>query len=264
MKIENHKLTEVPYIETPNVSGTINPTLLVLHYTASGRSAEQDAKYFSNPAAKASAHLVIGRAGDIYQCAPFNRKTWHAGKSSWRGKPNCNDYSIGIEIDNWGILTKRADGNYYSWTNEVVPPSNVIEAKNKLGSHGYWETYSLAQLKSVEKIVNMILESYPSITEIVGHEDISPRRKIDPGPALYDFIRKLNNKIGNGRGDSTEDGFENRKVNASILNVRAEPTSSSDVVGQIRKGDTVQVEYDGGLWSKITAPSGWVYDKYLT
>ena len=80
MKISNHYIEGVNVIESPNQSGRIKPTLLVLHYTASGEG--NDAKFFQRPSARASAHLVVERDGTITQCVAFNKKAWHAGKST--------------------------------------------------------------------------------------------------------------------------------------------------------------------------------------
>jgi len=83
MKIKNHKLVGVDYKRSPNQSGTIKPTYLVIHYTA-GRSAEAAVRTLTSRKRKASAHLVIGRDGSVTQLVPFNRKAWHAGKSEWK------------------------------------------------------------------------------------------------------------------------------------------------------------------------------------
>lgn len=183
MTITNHIYGGSLYKTSPNHGGALqSPTLLVMHFTASG-GGKQAADYLSNPAAKASAHIVVGESGDTYQIVPFNVKAWHAGVSTWRGRPNCNDYSIGIEIANWGGLAKRADG-FYSWTGVKIDPARVLHAKNKLGVDGYWETYPETQLKKVEDLTKEILAAYPSIREIVGHEDVAPVRKTDPGPAF--------------------------------------------------------------------------------
>lgn len=265
MKISNHRLN-CKQIESPNQSGSVvNPTLLVLHYTASGANRDGDEKYFQKSSAKASAHLVIERDGEVTQCVPFNKKAWHAGKSIWRGTPNCNAYSIGIEIDNWGYLTKNEKGQYLSHTGTVVPASNVISANNKRGNHGYWEIYPQCQLNAVELAINAILERYPTIKEIVGHEDISPGRKIDPGPALYNFVQQMNNKLQGGRRDENPER-EFRRVNVNSLRVRAGPSTSHGVVGSLELNQTVEVLYDGGDWCRIKLGVGeaWVYDKYLT
>src|SRR5689334_6576404 len=94
----------VPFVESPNTSGArMEPTLLVLHDTA-GSTAAGAVAWFKNSASTVSAHLVVERDGSITQCVEFDRVAWHTGKSSWRGKANCNGYAIGIEIANPGGL----------------------------------------------------------------------------------------------------------------------------------------------------------------
>lgn len=262
MHIKNHLINGLPlFAKTPNTSGPlINPTLLVMHYTASGQGGDKDAKYLSTPAAKASAHVVMDAKGTTFQIAPFNIKTWHAGKSIWRGRPNCNDYSIGIEIDNFGILQRRADGNCYSWTGVHIPDERVVHARHKNGNDGYWEAYPEAQLRALEELTRALLEAYPSIKEIVGHEDIAPGRKTDPGPAfpMSRFQAIL------GRGDHPHEQL--RTVLAGSLNVRADPSPNGTIIGSLKKGDTVAERYDAGDWSQVSYGdvTGWVADKWLT
>lgn len=261
--IKNHKL-DVKQIPSPNQSGTIKPTMIVLHYTATGPSKNYSvANYFTRPAAKVSAHLVVERDGTTAQCVDFDKKAWHAGRSVWKGRANCNDFSIGIEIDNWGYLTKNQAGQYISHTGKVVDPKMVLEAKNKRGNPGYWEIYDPRQLQKVSEIIDELLESYPSITEIVGHEDIAPGRKIDPGPALYDFQRKMANKFNGGRTNFEKTDI--REVTSSGLRVRTGAGTNYSILTTLPKGAQVEVIYDSGLWSKIKHPDGeaWVYDKYL-
>ena len=262
MKIKNHRLEGVQQIESPNQSGTINPSLLVLHYTASGEG--NDAKYFQNPAAKASAHIVVERDGTITQCVAFNKKAWHAGKSVWNGRSNCNDFSIGIEIDNWGLLTKRADGTFRSHAGSIIDSCQVLEARNKLGNGQYCETYNDIQLSAVEKVVEAILEYYPGIQAVVGHEDIAPRRKIDPGPALYNFQAEMNNKVSGGRRGEEDPSVDKRTViSQGNLNVRSGPSTNYPVIDSVAPGKWVEVLYDAGDWAQIAWPRGWVYDAYL-
>jgi len=110
MKIKNHLLEGDGIVQknTPNKGGKIEPKYLIFHYTA-GRSAESSINWLCNKKAKASAHLVVGRDGSITQLAPFNVKTWHAGKSHWAGLTGLNSHSIGIELDNAGELSKVGD-----------------------------------------------------------------------------------------------------------------------------------------------------------
>ena len=127
---------QVEFVKSPNVSGKMKPEFLVIHYTASGPAADI-AGYFSRPAAKVSAHLVIPRKGAIKQCVPFNVVGWHAGRSEWidrKGKHHVglNTNSIGIEIENWGPMRRTGSG-WVSWTGESVDAGKVIEARHKFG-----------------------------------------------------------------------------------------------------------------------------------
>jgi N-acetylmuramoyl-L-alanine amidase len=94
-----------------------------------------------------SSHYIVHRDGVIYQLVEGNKRAWHAGKSYWRGKEGINDSSIGIEIDN--------DGN---------------------------EPYAKQQIKSVINLCKILMRNY-SIDQrnVVGHSDIAPDRKVDPG-----------------------------------------------------------------------------------
>lgn len=265
MNIKNHILEGATQLPSPNIGGTLsNPTAIVLHYTASGLG--NDGKFFQRDDANVSAHLVTERDGKGTQCVAFNRKGWHAGKSIWRGKANCNDFTIGIEIDNWGLLEKRADGHYYSHAGTKIDPGLVFVGPNKLGNGKYWEAYSQTQRDAVYAQCLALVKAYPSIKEVVGHEDIAPRRKIDPGPALYDFITYCNNNLFGGGRKSDAVAKDERTVNAAALSVRNDDRLDATRVGSLKKGDKVNVVYDSGDWSLIEYEGGeaWVFDKYLT
>ncbi len=113
--VKNHVLhcdgKPVAQKQTPNVGGALKASLLIMHYTAS-QSAKGAISWLCNPNAKASAHLVIDLDGAVTQLAPFNRVTWHAGKSVWKRRSNCSGFSIGIELTNAGPLTKLANGKF--------------------------------------------------------------------------------------------------------------------------------------------------------
>jgi len=98
-----------------------------------------------------SAHLFISREGKITQFVPFHKRAWHAGQSIFQGKINCNDFSIGIELEG---------------TDEVP--------------------YEKIQYEQLAKVIRALQETYPAITRerIVGHSDIAPGRKTDPGPSF--------------------------------------------------------------------------------
>jgi N-acetylmuramoyl-L-alanine amidase len=268
VQIVNHKLNPGWYKQSPNIGGALNnPTLLVMHFTASGGSGPGgDADYFLNPAAKASAHVVLGRDGMTKQVVPFNRKAWHAGKSIWRGKANCNDFSIGIEVDNWGKLVRSGDGQIRSWTGELVDGSRAASLVHKHETGAcLWEIYNENQLVALVDLTRLILGAYPSIKEIVGHDDIAPKRKVDPGPA---FPMSRFASLVAGRGSEP---LLKRTVWVDRLNARGGPGLEFDVMGRFTRGSEVTVIYDApGEWAQVKGKlddgsnvTGWVWDAYL-
>jgi N-acetyl-anhydromuramoyl-L-alanine amidase len=100
---------------------------------------------------RVSAHLLVRRDGGLVQFVSFNDRAWHAGKSAWQGRESCNDYSIGIECEG---------------TDEAP--------------------YEAAQYATLRQLLPMLLDAYPQITRerIVGHSDVAPGRKTDPGPSF--------------------------------------------------------------------------------
>lgn len=98
-----------------------------------------------------SAHLLIRRDGGVIQFVSFHKRAWHAGASSFHGRENCNDFSIGIELEG----------------TDDIP-------------------YEEAQYQQLAAITKLLQKSYPQITaeNIVGHSEISPTRKTDPGKAF--------------------------------------------------------------------------------
>ncbi len=103
---------------------------------------------------KVSAHFLIRRDGTIIQFVPGNKRAWHAGVSSWRGRAACNDFSIGIELEG----------------SDEVP-------------------FNDPQYASLIRLTRLLRRNYP-IRAIVGHADIAPGRKTDPG-ACFDWPRYL-------------------------------------------------------------------------
>ena len=104
---------------------------------------------------RVSAHVLIRRDGQPVQFVPFGARAWHAGRSSWQGRDACNDYSIGIECEG---------------TDE--------------------QPYEDAQYAALRALLPLLLEAYPKITpdRIVGHSDVAPGRKTDPGQS-FDWAR---------------------------------------------------------------------------
>ena len=98
---------------------------------------------------RVSSHLFINRRGRVIQFVPFDERAWHAGVSEWRGRSGCNDFAIGIELEGTDF-----------------------------------KPYTQAQYRRLDQVLAALLHHYPklSVSAIVGHQEIAPARKTDPGP----------------------------------------------------------------------------------
>ncbi|MHA3893224.1 1,6-anhydro-N-acetylmuramyl-L-alanine amidase AmpD [Acinetobacter sp. GXMZU3951] len=103
---------------------------------------------------KVSAHLLILRTGEVLQFVNLEQRAWHAGRSSYLGQPECNDYSIGIELE---------------------------------GSDDC--AFEETQYQVLAQVLLSLQLAYPAIQQhVAGHSDIAPRRKTDPGP-YFDWVK---------------------------------------------------------------------------
>jgi len=188
VKISNHLLVadsgeKLTYIKSPNQAAGISPIYLIMHYTA-GPTLDGAVSWFKNPQAQASAHLVIDRDGSMVQMVAFNRRAWHAGKSQWGNLSGMNQYSIGIELVNAGKLSKNANGQWLTWSKKVIPSEDVTVAKHKdESSEAGWHEYTEAQIE-VASMVGLLLHKAYNFTDVLGHDDVSPGHKVDPGPVF--------------------------------------------------------------------------------
>ncbi len=154
---------------------------LVIHFT-SGASALSSIEFWRTKEAKgASAHFVIDRDGTIYQCRPCDRTAGHAGSSQWKCPKTGHTYfalntcTIGIELanagDNAAVAAKWSD-----------MPRVKLRHKNG-GPLTEWEQYPKEQLAACEALSKVLVARY-NLDDVVGHDDIAPDRKNDPGPAF--------------------------------------------------------------------------------
>jgi len=200
MKINNFRLyqdddTPIPFFPSPNIGGTLAPDMLIIHFTAGANEAGAIA-WMTNPASQVSSHLLIGKEGAITQLVPFNRIAYHAGTSAWKGRTALNRYAIGIELDNPGQL-KRVNNQWVSSFKKVYPDEDSLVAKHKYGAITYgWPKYPAVQIESATELATLLVRTY-KMTEIVGHDDVAPRRKWDPGPAfpLDDFRTEVMRRV---------------------------------------------------------------------
>ncbi len=181
LNLESTLLNDIPFTPSPNCDDRpedIDINLIVIH----GISLPPDTfgtqdidSFFTNqldPAKhpyyqtiadlKVSAHLLIRRDGETTQFVPFSKRAWHAGESSFGGKNNCNDYSIGIELEG----------------SDAIP-------------------YTDRQYRRLAAVVCTLMSHYPAVTpnRIVGHADVAPGRKTDPGESfewnrLHNYIKE--------------------------------------------------------------------------
>jgi N-acetyl-anhydromuramoyl-L-alanine amidase len=96
-----------------------------------------------------SAHFFVRRDGEVVQCVATDRRAWHAGRSSWQGQDNCNDYSVGIELEG-----SENDG------------------------------FEPAQYTALVSLLRALAQRYPALQAVAGHEHVAPGRKTDPGPGF--------------------------------------------------------------------------------
>lgn len=167
---------------SPNCGGPMRAEFLVMHYTAAG-SLKSAVDWLCNPTARASAHLVIGRDGSVTQLVPFDRKAWHAGRSRWQDRTGLNHCSIGIELDNFGLLS-GAPGGWRTHWGRPVPDVEVLQAAHRHGggTRG-WHRFTDLQLDRAREIAVLLVRKY-GLRDVLGHDDIAPGRKTDPGPAF--------------------------------------------------------------------------------
>ena len=139
--------------------------MLLLHYTAMacGKAA---VKWLCDTQSKVSAHYLIDVDGSVVQMVRESERAWHAGVSYWAGETDINSCSIGIEIQNEGHML------------DVLP------------------AFPEAQMQAIENLCSDIIQRHDiSPSRILGHSDVAPGRKIDPGEA-FDWKRLYNAGVG--------------------------------------------------------------------
>ena len=167
MKIKNHRLQDINFLESPNFNDRPideDISLLVIHSISlppKKYNTDHIERFFLNEldfsshnfyknidGMKVSAHVLIKRNGEVIQFVPFNKRAWHAGVSSYKGKNDCNNFSIGIELE---------------------------------GSDD--DIFEDIQYEQLSLITSLLIAEYDLITKdnIKGHSDIAPERKTDPG-----------------------------------------------------------------------------------
>jgi N-acetylmuramoyl-L-alanine amidase len=268
MEIKDHILSGQnvkKMVPSPNHSGEFEKgdlDTVIMHYTAGPYTTSL--KTLTNPRVRASAHVIIDRDGSITQLVPFNLIAWHAGKSYYKGRSGFNKYSIGVEMVNSGYLTKS--GNIYrAWYGAAFNPSEVIEAIERNETQPrFWHVYTPEQISSAYDLVQLLIETY-GIKMILGHEEIAPKRKTDPGPAfpLDKFRERL---LGTHRDEEgPEELPDTGRIIAKSLNIRAVPNTNGAIIARpLNKGTKVMILDEHNGWYKVSVQVvGWVFGKYV-
>jgi N-acetylmuramoyl-L-alanine amidase len=158
---------------SPNFDGrpeTVPIDMLVLHYTGMESAAAALAR-LCDPRSEVSAHYFVDEGGEIYRLVPERKRAWHAGISAWRGWTDINARSIGIEMVNPG---------------------------HEFGYRPFPE----AQMAAVMELSQDIVARHPiHARNVVGHSDVAPRRKMDPGE-FFDWARLAAAGVGLWPADS--------------------------------------------------------------
>ncbi len=267
MEIVNNQLVGARLAITPKNKKAFQPGKLdtiIIHYTA-GSSAESSVNSLSDPSVQASAHVVVGRDGVITQIVPFDIVAWHAGASQYGGRVGFNQFSIGIEIDNAGLLEKRGD-KYYAWFGRAYEEKDVVAGIHRNEKTlRYWHAYTEKQIEAVEQLCRALVKAY-DLRYILGHEEISPVRKVDPGPAFP--LDKLRDKIFGGNRDvDTSEKATGKEgvVTTNLLNIRSDASMQADKVAKpLFEGQKVKILAAKDGWLKVsTEVTGWVSAKYI-
>jgi N-acetylmuramoyl-L-alanine amidase len=168
---------EVP---SPNWDERALPvTMVVLHYTEM-KPVESALARLTDPAAKVSAHYLITEAGEVIRLVAEDKRAWHAGQSFWRGHPDVNSASIGIELDH---------------------PGHAL---------GYRD-FAAPQIEALVPLLARIVKQYDiARANVVGHSDVAPARKVDPGE-LFPWERLAEYRLCLPRPETLEvgDPFDN-------------------------------------------------------
>jgi N-acetylmuramoyl-L-alanine amidase len=287
MKIKNHRLVEHWYQRSKDAGGALNGLrFIVLHYTAGGAAEDSRDYMLKSPAQKqaiarsntkvyASAHVIVGRDGAIWQIVPFNLKARHAGTSRWKGLTSLNQYSIGIEIANYGWLNEQGDGTYKRPGTPRFEAKDVTVARMPGSTQVKgWENYTERQLDAVEHVARSLLGHYATLREILGHEEISPGRKFDPGPAFpLQRFKNLAESRGIGaleRERGVAEPEPERFLVTTRLNIRGGPGIEHEPleISPLAAGTkVVKLDHEGAWYfvcrSDDDALRGWVHSRYL-
>lgn len=167
------------------------PKGAVVHYTA-GPSLESA---YNTAIRRGFTYFIIAKDGVILQSFPLSRWGSHAGKSWWKGLgESVSKQLVGIEVVCWGQLKYEGYGRYKTWRGDFISEYNVRAKGVK-----YFEKFTPAQELSLVRLLKWLKKNNKKVfdTELVlGHEEVSPGRKVDPGLSMASTMPALRMKLG--------------------------------------------------------------------
>jgi len=279
MRIANHILTGVALTQAQWTGGAITPTIVILHDTAGRLEKGNSAAYLAKNDAKVSVHFVVERDGTIVQQVPTNKRANHAGKSTFNGRADCNDFAIGIEIVNPGKMTRANDTQAVAWWGQQFATAlfGIEERETPEHGRGLWMAYSPEQLAAVIELLKALFEGIPTLQDITTHWYVSPGRKVDVNPLFpLDQVRALIL----GQDDPADVAAEAAsqpvlptpgnpefvaiETPGDTLNLRRWPSFNPNILASLPDNTVVPVlrkgMFDGRLWLHTTygGHQGWV------
>jgi N-acetylmuramoyl-L-alanine amidase len=276
LTIANHIISEANRSDLPhNPSRLIQPRYIVLHYSA-GTSLAGSISHLRS--SRLSYHLLVDRDGSVIQSVPLNIRGSHAGTSNWKGLDLLNSYSIGICAANRGYINRFPSGEFGSVNSHNDPTGPMLtEEKVFMGQHfngslkdEYWEKYPPEQIAAIRDLCSTLVMTYPSIIDVVGHDEIAVNRKFDPGPAFP--IQELYDLFPNRKTDRGG-VYEVNSPTTGKLNVRRGPSHSFKLVGELEHLQRVVVRsfcyrYVNGRaekteWASISANEDLTHDGFV-
>ncbi len=201
--------------------GGLGPSLVVLHYTAMD-SAEAALSRLRAPQHEVSAHYLIGGSGQVWRMVDETRRAWHAGAGAWGGQGDVNSRSIGIELDS-------------------------------RGDH----PFAAPQMAALESLLREIMNRHAIPPKgVIGHSDLAPDRKIDPGPR-FDWWRLARGGLAvwpsvDAPADGPADGWPDRFVAAA-----ARFGYPADAPGVLRAVRARFRPWAARLRGDVASPDGW-------
>lgn len=224
MEIDNHKILGVPQKPLKNFALAAKPRYIVIHYTEGGSVAESH-QYLNSKGY--SYHVMVARDGALIQCVAFNRAARHAGKSNWKGRSGVSGFSLGVCAANYGLRAAE------------MGVANPLVARHKAeGVTRKWERYPDAQVEAIRRVCELLVRTYPSIVDIVGHDDVAAGRKVDPGPAfpMADLYPLVPGRVAADPGPRYA-----VHTPGDTLGLRQEPSRGSRELGQLQHGRVVHL-----------------------